>query len=192
SLNPSGWKDLLAPDLSNSSFREGAWTFEEGVLARQGGGNIWTNERYGDFILDMEYMVSEDANSGVFVRTGDIDQYVQTSIEIQIHETTDGSEYGSCGSVYDCLPPSADTAKKAGEWNHFTITCRANRIYVVHNGVQIIDMDVDLWTEPRQNPDGTSNKFRTAIRDMPREGHIGLQDHGQPVWFRNLKIKGLQ
>ena len=90
------------------------------------------------------------------------------------------------------MPPSENVAKKAGEWNHFTITCRANGIYLVHNGVQIIDMDLNLWTEPRQNPDGTPNKFRTAIMNMPREGHIGLQDHGQPVWFRNLKIRELQ
>ena len=82
-------------------------------------------------------------------------------------------------------------AKKAGEWNHYTITCLENKIYVVHNGVQIIDMDLIKWTEPHRNPDGTSNKFNTAYKDMPREGHIGFQDHGQPVWFRNIKIKKL-
>lgn len=79
--------------------------------------------------------------------------------------------------------------KKAGQWNHYTITCKHNKIYVVLNGEQIIDMDLNLWTEAHKNPDGTPNKFNTAYKDMPRVGHIGLQYHGRPVWFRNIKIK---
>ena len=191
-LNPSGWKNLMEPDLSNFSFKEGSWTMDEGVLTWHGGRSyIWTNDRYGDFILDMEYMVSNGANSGIFFRTDDLNNYVQTGIEVQIHETTDNSKYGSCGSIYDCMPAKKMWQKKAGEWNHYTITCLENKIYVVHNGVQIIDMDLIKWTEPHRNPDGTSNKFNTAYKDMPREGHIGFQDHGQPVWFRNIKIKKL-
>ncbi len=72
-----------------------------------------------------------------------------------------------------------------------TITAEANKIYVVMNGEEIIDMDLDQWTEPHKNPDGTPNKFNTAYRDMPRAGHIGFQDHGDPVWYRNIKIKPL-
>lgn len=189
SLNPSGWQNLLKNDLSNATYNDGSWTMDGGELAWHGGGYIWTKERYGDFILDLEYRVSEGANSGVFFRTADLEDIVHTGIEVQIHETTDGSKYGACGAIYDCLAPSKNVAKKAGEWNHYTITCKANRITVVLNGEQIIDMDLNRWTEPHQNPDGTKNKFKTAYRDMAREGHIGFQDHGQPVWFRNLKIK---
>ncbi|MFC1554993.1 family 16 glycoside hydrolase [candidate division KSB1 bacterium] len=191
-LNPSGWKDMLAPDLSNCTFREGSWTYEEGVLARMGRGNIYTNEDYGDYILDLEYMVSENANSGVLLRVGDRRNYVQTSIEVQIHETTDGGLYGSNGSIYNCLGPSQITGKKANEWNHYTITCKDNQIYIVLNNVQIIDMDLNKWIEPRQNPDGTRNKFRTALKDFARTGAIGLQDHGAPLWFRNIKIRELK
>ena len=190
-LNPSGWKNLVESDLSNCTFKEGSWTMEDGTLAWKGGGYIWTKERYGDFILDLEYRVSKGANSGVFFRTADLKDIVHTGIEVQIHETTDGTKRGQCGAIYDCLSPSKNVAKKAGEWNHYTITCKANKIYVVHNGEQIIDMDLNLWTEPHKNPDGTRNKFKTAYKDMAREGHIGFQDHGQPVWFRNLKIKSL-
>ncbi len=206
-LKPSGWQDLFAPDLSNATLKAGSWTIEEELLIRKGGGNIWTNEQYGDFILDLEFKLAENTNSGVFIRTGDIERYVQTSIEVQIHETSDGSNHGMCGAIFDCLSPSMIMVREAGEWNHYTITCMKNKIYVVLNDVQIIDMDVDLWTEPRQNPPIitqrrgrggavvdtliTPNKFRTAIKDMPREGHIGLQDHGQPIWFRNIKIRAL-
>ncbi|MCK4824173.1 TIM barrel protein, partial [bacterium] len=89
-LKPSGWHDLITDDLSNCLFNDGSWTMEDGVLIWKGGGYIWTNERYGDFILDLEYMVSKDANSGIFFRTGDLKDIVQTGIELQIHETTDG------------------------------------------------------------------------------------------------------
>ena len=63
------------------------------------------------------------------------------------------------------------------------------------HGEQIIDIDLDDWTEPHQNPDGTQNKFSTALKDYPRVGPVGLQGihgkGGQPVWFRNLKIRVL-
>jgi hypothetical protein len=59
------------------------------------------------------------------------------------------------------------------------------------NGEQIIDMDLNKWTEAHKNPDGTPNKFTTAYKDMPRIGNIGLQYHGTPIWYKNLKIKSL-
>ena len=189
SLNPTGWKDLFSGDLSNAIFNEGSWTMDDGELTWHGGGYIWTKERFGDFILDLEFKVSEEANSGVFFRTADLDDIVHTGIEVQIHETTDGSPFGVCGAVYDCLAPAKDMNRGADVWNHYTITCHDNKISVVFNGEQIIDMDLNLWTEPHKNPDGTRNKFRIAYRDMAREGHIGFQDHGQQVWFRNIKIK---
>jgi sugar phosphate isomerase/epimerase len=193
-LKPTGWRDLLADDLSNCIYKKGSWAMEDGVLVRKGGGDIWTKEAFGDFILDLEFKTAKKANSGVFVRTGDIADFVQTGIEVQILDyagNDSAKSRGACGAIYHCLAPKKDVVKKTGEWNRYTITCKANRIHVVLNGEQIIDMDLDLWTEAHKNPDGTKNKFRTAFKDMPREGHIGLQDHGDPVWFRNIKIKPL-
>jgi len=188
---PTGWRNLMADDLSNCILKPGSWTMADGVLERHGGGYIWTKDKYGDFILDLEFKLAKGTNSGVFLRAGSLDDYVQTSIEVQIHETTDGSKHGAGGAIYDCLSPSKTVMRKAGEWNHYTIAAKANKIYVVLNGEPIIDMDLDLWKEPHKNPDGTRNKFKTALKDFPRAGYIGLQDHGQPIWFRNLKIKPL-
>ena len=53
-------------------------------------------------------------------------------------------------------------------------------------------MDLDQWTEPNKNPDGSKNKFAKPLKDFARKGYIGLQDHGRPVWYRNIKIKKLE
>ena len=55
----------------------------------------------------------------------------------------------------------------------------------------VLEADIDDWTTANKNPDGTKNKFKTALKDLPRTGHLGLQYHGHPVWFRNIKLKKL-
>ncbi len=189
-LKPGGFTDLLAADLSNCTFKEGAWTYEDGVLARKGGGDIYTKEQYGDFILDLEFKVDPKSNSGIFIRTADVKDPVQTSIEIQVFDSfgAEPSKHG-CGAIYDCLAPEKNTVKKAGEWNHLTVMAFGPRITVTLNDERIINMNLDEWTEAGKNPDGSNNKFRTAYKDMARTGAIGFQDHGNSVWYRNIKIR---
>jgi sugar phosphate isomerase/epimerase len=191
-LSDVPFKDVFQKDLSNAVMPPKGWAFDaDGILSPSGSGHgdIWTKERYGNFILELDFKVPEKGNSGVFIRTGSIENWINTAIEVQIHATTDGTKYGQCGAIYDCLPPSKDANKGPNEWNHYVITCLDNKIYVNLNGQDIIDMDLNQWTEARKNPDGTRNKFTTAYKDMPRVGHLGLQYHGNPVWFKNVKIK---
>ncbi len=188
----TGWKNLFEADLSNASFSPGGWVMEDGVLVAKSGGTIWTRESYGDFVLDLEFKVAKAANSGIFLRTGDI-KNILSALEIQIHETTDGAQYGMAGALYNAKPPSKDVARPAGEWNRYTITCLDSRLTLVFNGEQVLNVDLNDWTEANKNPDGTRNKFSTALKDYARRGPIGLQGlHGReaaPVWFRNLKIQ---
>lgn len=190
-----GWDSLFRSDLSNAILEPGGWIIEDGVLRALDHGTIWTKESYGDFILDLEFKVGKDANSGVFLRTGDIHD-VLTAIEVQIHETNDGSPRGMVGAIYDVLAPSQDVSRPAGEWNRYTITCKGSLINVVFNGTQVINMDLNDWTEPHKNPDGSRNKFSKALKDYARSGPIGFQGihgrAGQPVYFRNIKIKSLK
>jgi sugar phosphate isomerase/epimerase len=188
------YKNVFKKDLSNARMEPGSWAFNsDGVLSSMpsGHGDIWTKERYGNFILDLDFKVPPKGNSGVFIRCGNLRDWINTTIEVQVHATTDGTKYGQCGAIYDCLPPSKDANKGPNKWNHYVITCLDNKIYVNLNGQNIIDMDLNEWTEPGKNPDGTKNKFRYAYKDMPRKGFIGLQYHGNPVWYRNVKIKSL-
>jgi len=192
-LTIAPFQEVFQKDLSNAVMEAGAWAFDaEGVLAPtpKGHGDIWTKERCGNFILELDFKVPDNGNSGVFIRTGDIKD-IYSAIEVQIHATTDGTKYGQCGAIYDCLPPSKNANKGPNQWNHYVITCLDNKIYIDLNGENIIDMDLNRWTEAGKNPDGTDNKFKTAYKDTPRVGNLGFQYHGNPVWFRNLKIKSL-
>ena len=101
------------------------------------------------------------------------------------------SKTGTAGAIYDCQEPTKNAIKPAGEWNRCVLTCKGSRVEVVLNGDKIIDMDVDQWTKAGANPDGTPNKFKQAIKDFARVGYVGFQDHGRPVWYRNIKIKRL-
>jgi len=189
--NLDGW--LTGPD--------NAWIVEDGALTvrRDMDGKehnfdyLWTKEQYGNFILELEYKTAKGTNSGIFIRTPDRTNPVYTGLEMQVshsHGQSGLSNKGTAGAIYDCLAPTKNTAKPAGEWNTCQITCQDNRISVVLNGEQIIDMDVDRWTTAGRNPDETANKFKdTAIKDFARVGHIGLQDHGRPVWYRNIRVR---
>jgi hypothetical protein len=163
------------------------WVIEDGVLVRKTkAGDIWTKQRYGDFILELEFKTA--GNSGVFIRTDNPKDNVQTGIEIQVDKPRPPGKH-SVGAVYDLQAPS----KSAGidGWNKMVITAQGSMLKVQLNGEQIIDMNLDRWTEPGLNPDGTKNKFKAALKDFKREGHIGLQDHNNEVSFRNVRIKPL-
>lgn len=192
--NTSGWKDLFAQDLSNADFTPDGWVLEQGVLTPHARTTLWTKKSYGNFVLDLEFKVAPNANSGIFLRAGDT-RDVLSAFEIQVHETTDKSKYGMVGALYDAKPPSKEMGKPAGEWNRFTITCQDNRIYLVFNGEQVLDVNLDEWTEANKNPDGTRNKFARPLKDSARSGPIGFQGihgrEGAAVSFRNLKIKEL-
>jgi hypothetical protein len=188
-----GW--IVGPDKS--------WVVEDGVIAlrREMDGKehnadyLWTKETYANFVLELEFKIPEQANSGVFLRTTDLRDPVYTGIEVQICNSYGKpglSRGGTCGAIYDCLAPSKNTVNRPGQWNQLCVTCRDHKITVILNGQQVLDMDLNQWAAPRQNPDGSPNKFPKALKDFARAGHIGLQDHGRPVWYRNIRIKPLR
>ncbi len=188
------WRELFnGRDTSGWQCKPGSWVAEQNTLARKGGGDIWSEEQFGDFRLELEFKLDPQTNSGVFFRTENIRDSVQTGIEMQILDSFGKEKAGKhdCGAIYDCLAPSRNTVRKPGEWNHAVLTCQGSRITVALNGEKIIDMNLNRWTEAHRNPDGTKNKFRTPYKDMPRAGFIGFQDHGKPVWYRNIRIKPL-
>ena len=166
------------------------WVVKDGAMAREAaGGDVWTKDRYGDFVLDLEFKT--EGNSGVFVRTDNPKNNVQTGIEIQVDVPATKPGKHSVGAIYDLVAPTKDNTKK-GEWNRMVVVAKANVLTVYVNGEKVAEMDLDKWTEGGKNPDGTKNKFKTALKDFKREGHIGLQDHGAKVSYRNIKLSPIK
>ncbi len=165
------------------------WKIEDGALVRKDrAGDIWTKQRFDDFVLCIEFKT--EANSGIFIRTDNPRDCVQTGIEIQVLPPRAPSKH-SCGAVYDLLAPSKEASKAEG-WNQAVIKAVDNRLGVRINGQKVVDMDLNQWTEAGKNPDGSRNKFRRALAEFKREGHIGLQDHGGNVAYRNIRIRAIE
>lgn len=95
------------------------------------------------------------------------------------------------GAFYDLVPPRKNAMRPVGRWNHMVIRCDRNIIEVNLNGEDINRIDLDQFSEPYSRPDGTSHKFDYALKDRPRMGYIGLQDHGTDCWYKNIKLKPL-
>jgi hypothetical protein len=171
------------------------WKIVDGIMTWQKGcGNIWTKDKFGDFILDLEVKCEKGTNSGVFLRSVEGEKnWLQGSFEIQVAGTGGDRKPGKhdMGALYDCYAPTVAAEKPVGEWNRMVITFKGNSLKIVLNDKPIIDANLDDWKDAGMNPDGSKNKFKTAYKDMGKVGYLGLQDHGAPVQYRSVKIKSL-
>jgi len=190
----AGWE---LKDTKGRKAPDGTWVVEDGVLARKGPAYLWSTKQFGDFILDLEFKVSSGCNSGIIVRhkphPKQKSYWWDGLLEVQILDSYGKSkpDMHDCGALYDMVAPSKNTMKKPGQWNRATITAKGSKIAVVLNGEKIIDADLDDWTEAGKNPDGTPNKYHKPMKNLSRRGFILLQDHGHPIWFRNIHLKPL-
>ena len=148
-----------------------------------------------NFILSLDFKISAKCNSGIFVRTSSLTPRPGKDVgfnglEIAIDDTK-AAGFHDTGAIYDLVKPQKNSMKPAGEWNHIEITSNRNKIAIELNNEIVSEMDVDEWTEPNKRPDGSEHKFDVAYKSHPREGFIGLQDHGSDCWYRNIKLKRL-
>ena len=125
-LDANGFQPLLADDLSNVRMAREGWSLKDGVLSSNEKGDLWTKERYANFVLDLEFKVVKGCNSGIFIRTDNRRNCVHTGIEIQVLDSHGKPKVGKhdCGAIYDIMAPKVNAAKKAGEWNRITITAQ--------------------------------------------------------------------
>jgi hypothetical protein len=201
-------------DISAWTTETGDWRIEDGILVLHNKGDhnmvnssyLWTRETFGDFVLELDFKVPDEpiyglekfkgegkpGNSGVFIRVENTKDPVQTGIEIQVGTMKSGDELsrGSVGGLFDLVPPAANMYKP-GEWNHYRITCNGSLVTVELNGRETASADLNNWVTERMNPDGSPNKFKRPLKEFARTGHIGLQDHGTPAYYRDIRIKKL-
>jgi hypothetical protein len=86
--------------------------------------------------------------------------------------------------------------KPTGEWNHVEIKCQGPHIRVKLNGEEVSSINCDDFDKPGVCPDGKPHKYKLkgeprAVKDFARSGYLGFQDHGQKVWYKNVKLLDL-
>jgi cytochrome c len=207
-----GWKLLFDGKTTNGwrNFKSDkigpAWKVRNGELYLdttnkkdwqvQGGGDIITENEYENFEFYMEWKIQNCGNSGIMFNVVEDDKYNyvwQTGPEMQILDNVchpDASiETHRSGDLYDMIACRFVTVNQAGEWNKVRIISNKGKVQFWQNGYEVVNftMHTPEWEEMIKN-----SKFK----DMPdfgkaKKGHLSLQDHGDMVWFRNIRIREL-
>lgn len=189
----AGWHGWKQP-----TFPSKGWSVKDGTLCftpGEGGGDIATDAEFGDFELAWEWKVAEGGNSGVMYRCTEDKNYPwETGREYQILDDArhaDGKgRLTRAACMYAVAPLEFDVARPAGEWNHARIVCKGDRIEHHLNGFKVVDLDA---ASQEYAAAIDASKFRTMPHyGKPLKGRIALQDHGDPVWYRNIKIRVLK
>jgi len=186
----SQWRNFKKPDLSDK------WQVINGEmrLTEKGGGDILTKKAFENFDLKLEWQISQTGNSGIFILADELGSQIYShAVEVQIldNERHSDNKLAShlSGSIYDIIASPVESQKVAGQWNHVRILLINKSLKVWQNQVKTADIVIgsDRW-----NALVAQSKFKYwqgfALTDV---GHIGLQDHSDPVAFKNIKIKEL-
>jgi hypothetical protein len=181
-----GFRQRLAPK---------GWVVEDGALVRAaGGGDLITRGSYRNFELALEWKISAGGNSGIMYRvTEDGDQTYQTGPEMQVLDDAghaDGaSRLTSAGACYGLYPSPAGVVHPAGEWNQVRLVVNGNHVEHWLNGVKVVEYEL-LSPDWEARVAGSKFSQWKGYGRAPA-GHIALQDHGDRVEYRNIRIREL-
>jgi hypothetical protein len=171
------------------------WKAIDGALVRDGaGGDIMTVDQFASFELRLEWKLAKGGNSGImFHVTQDGGQTYETGPEFQVLDNAGhkdgGNSMTSAGSNYALHPPVRDVTRPIGEWNEVRLIVHGAHVEHWMNGVKLLEYE--LWSD-----DWNARVKASKFNKMPhygraKRGHIALQDHGDPVWYRTIKIRPL-
>lgn len=190
------WRGYLMDSMPSG------WSIEDGAMAftpvKGCGQDIITKEKFENFELYLEWKISEKGNSGIFwgVLEDKDARIYESALEVQVldnqgHPDAKNGTDRQAGALYDMVSPSKDVSNPAGKWNKVLIKVnhKTNEGSSSLNGTVIATFPLhgEKWDELVAN-----SKFKTwdKFAKSPN-GHIGLQDHCDKVWFRNIKIRKL-
>ncbi len=186
----SGW------ELYKKHTPSKGWSVTDGVLglAAKGDGDLATVEEFSDFELVYDWKISEAGNSGVmFHVTEQGNKPYDSGMEMQIIDNErhpDGKlRSHRAGAAYDLVDAPDNVVKPVGEWNTARLVARGPKIEMWLNGVQTASLDLSSSEWAKQL---AASKFKTwpYFAKSPK-GRIVLQDHGDAVWFKNIKVRPL-
>jgi hypothetical protein len=198
----SGWR-LLFDGRTTAGWRgfrraeiPAGWQVVDGALTRVAeGGDIVTTDQFGNFELALEWNVAPGANSGVMYRVSeDVAAPYESGPEMQVLDDArhpDGkSRLTAAGSLFALYPAREGVVRPAGEWNAARVIVNGNHVEHWLNGVRVVDYELG-------SPDWEARVRASKFQQWPsygraRSGHIALQDHGDRVAYRNVKIRELK
>jgi hypothetical protein len=198
----AGWQLLFnGTDLTGWKCNNGkpiATPVESGSLVpyKSGGYIVMHEEQFDNFVMKCDVRWEDPrCNSGIFFRVEDPKNPVHTGFEIQVMSGTKVGKH-EFGAIYDLAATTKNTGKETGEWNTVEIRCYGPYINVKVNGEAVAAMNCDKFDKPGVCPDGKRHKYKLngkprAVRDFARAGHLGFQDHGHKVWYKNVKLMEL-
>ena len=161
------------------------------------GGDLMTKKQYQDFELALDWRISECGNSGIFFNVVESEEYKNTyhsAPEMQILDNDCHADakikLHRAGDLYDLIETSVVNVKPAMEWNSVVIRSKRGNYSFHQNGVNVVNfaMHTPEWDKMVAN-----SKFTEwPIFGKAKQGHIAIQDHGDEVWFRNIRIRELR
>ena len=208
-----GWQLLFDGQTTRGWHKYGgapigaAWKVQDGALwldpsqkegwQIKGGGDIVTDEVFTDFHLMLEWKIAQNGNSGImFYIHEDSTKYQwpwMTAPEMQVLDNQGHPDAKivkhRAGDLYDLISCRQETVKPFEQWNQVEIICKKGKLDFFLNSVNVVS--VQLWGEEWKKMVAASKFSKMPGFGTYQEGRIGLQDHGDKVWYRNIKIKRL-
>jgi hypothetical protein len=195
----AGWK-LLYDGKSLAGWRgfkaaapDKGWT-ADGALSPDAktSKDIITKDEFENFELTWQWKISPKGNSGLMFHVLEVgDETYESGPEYQILDNAHGEKPPErAAALYALYPPSQDVPKPVGEWNDSRLVVDHGKVQHWLNGVKVVEYEIG-------SPDFKARVDHSKFRQWPqfasgKTGHIALQNHGNPVWFRDLKIRVLK
>lgn len=196
--NFDGWKAYNAEEITQWEVADNAVGLSP-AEGRSGSENLISEEKYTNFELSLEWKIAEGGNSGIMWGVQEDEKFGEpylTGPEIQVldnekHPDGQNGPIRQSGALYDMVEPSEDVTKPVGEWNEMVLRINydENKGSVTLNGTQVNEFP--LHGEEWEKLVGNSKFKDWEDFGKHRTGHIALQDHGDKVWYRNIRIKEL-
>jgi len=188
-----GWRNYKKDSISDK------WQIKDGALSCKGGGDIITKDQYDSYEFVLDWKISPGGNSGVMFHVTEAgDTPWKTGPEIQIQDNVEGHDPQKAGWLYQLYEPPKDpktgkpidATKPAGQWNMLRVVLNGPKGEIYMNGVKYAQFE--MWGDDWNQRIAKSKFAKEPGFGQAKKGHIALQDHGDPVAYRNIKIRRIQ